>query len=241
MTPLDGRLGKMMGSGPTVWLATDQTETAVVYRALLRGLLPREVGLRQVTFKLVTSRASAGPWVGRLAGLVDGFDPVRDVLIIVHDWEEDREAPEANRRRREVRRNITELVQRHLGLSARQIQFFLMPPTTESLYFLLAHLGFPSVKDRLLRCDGVRDRDIVGIGVQRLAVAADPHGDAVGPSRDVLRQTLGLTGVRKTRLARSFADAIERDLGEDGLRNGLRESPALCLAYLMSLAAQLTP
>ena len=225
-----------MGRGPKVWLATDQTKTSVVYIEILRGLLPRSVGVSVREFALIPYQRSVGPSVGSLVTGMGGFDPKRDRVLVVHDWENDRTDEQDRSRRERVCVRIRALLERKLGVEPHQVWVWLVPPTTEGLYFMLAELGFTAVRKCLA---DVPDRDVKRLGAQRMAVARAPSGPAPGPRKLELDQMLCLRGPRKVRLAEQVAAAIKRDLATSDVQSRLDATGAVCMSELVELSRQL--
>lgn len=196
-----------MASG-TLWLVSDQTTTAVVYVAWLESLVPDGVAVRHLPIDR-HGPSSMPSKLGRLT--LQGFRAEDDRVLIVQDWEDDWESNDEKPPRAPMRlavqaaRNVFET---RYGLAELdRIRAFLIPPTTEGWYLLLAEVD-PAIRGILTSvCNATKLQAMIS---RRLSHARDPHSTPPPPKDDVN----SLLQVRHDLPKRQLAERIAAQLAQ---------------------------
>jgi hypothetical protein len=136
----------------TLWLLTDQTASAAPYVAWVRR---RMVRARRVVHQHVGQLPIRRPVRQMLSQLqLSTFDPAADRILLVLDWEDDAADPAVRSARGRATQDARDVLADRFEVEAERVQAYLVPPTTEGWYLLVARQD-PDLRRLLLAGDRV--------------------------------------------------------------------------------------
>lgn len=190
-----------------LWLLTDQAESWRSYEAWLKRWMPTPRAIKHRLIDLHRSEDSLRRKLG--AANLEGLNPQCDRLLVLMDWEDDVRDPEIRTERGRATEAVRRWLCERLDLVKPQVQAFLVPPTTEAWYLLLAHDN-DMLRDQL-DAFGHRKRSL---DLNKLITARWLHATHVGAPAPLKEDVDRVLGVARSGRKKMLTDVIVKHVGE---------------------------